>query len=143
MPVNYSQASHQHLDFDLPQQPGYARRDGPSLLAELVESIRSGKPPAITGHDGLKALEVVEAIYQSAESGQSVKLGLAIGGWGLGLGIWILRQTRSMHHRLAIDSPREGGHSLTPSRARHEEFRCLLTSSATRDIAAGRREDRC
>ena len=42
--------------------------------SDLVESIRTGKPPAITGYDGLRALEVAEAIYQSAESGRSVKL---------------------------------------------------------------------
>ncbi|MGD1104071.1 MAG: Gfo/Idh/MocA family oxidoreductase [Terriglobia bacterium] len=41
---------------------------------DLVEAIRTGKPAAITGQDGLKVLEVVEAIYQSAESGRSVKL---------------------------------------------------------------------
>ena len=70
----YSQADHQHLDFDLPPQPGYAGLMGLRFLSDLVESIRQGKPPAITGHDGLKALEVVEAIYQSAESGRSVKL---------------------------------------------------------------------
>ena len=70
----YSQASHQHLDFDLPQHPATRASWAISFLAELVESIRSGKPPAITGRDGLKALEVVEAIYQSAESGRSIKL---------------------------------------------------------------------
>jgi len=70
----YSQASRQHLDFDLPRQAGYAGAMGHHFLSDLVESIRSGRPPAITGHDGLKALEVVEAIYQSAESGQSIKL---------------------------------------------------------------------
>jgi predicted dehydrogenase len=70
----YSQASRQHLDFDLPQQPGYAGVMGHHFLSDLVESIRSGKPPAITGRDGLKALEVVEAIYQSAESGRSIRL---------------------------------------------------------------------
>jgi predicted dehydrogenase len=70
----YSQASHQHLDFDLPQKAGYAGIMGHQFLSGLVKSIRSGKPPAITGRDGLKALEVVEAIYQSAESGRSIKL---------------------------------------------------------------------
>jgi predicted dehydrogenase len=47
---------------------------GHNFINDLMESIRSGKPPAITGRDGLKALEVVEAIYQSAESGRSVRL---------------------------------------------------------------------
>ncbi len=71
---DYSQPDHQHLDFELPAQPGYGGVMGLHFLADLVESVRRGKPPAITGQDGLKALEVVEAIYQSAESGRSVKL---------------------------------------------------------------------
>jgi predicted dehydrogenase len=70
----YSRAAHQHVDFELPQQPGYAGIMGLRFLVDLVEAIRTGRPAAITGQDGLKALEVVEAIYQSAESGQSVKL---------------------------------------------------------------------
>jgi predicted dehydrogenase len=71
---NYSQSGHQHLDFELPPQPGYAGVMGLHFLADLVESVRTGKPPAITGQDGLKALEVVEAIYKSAATGRSVKL---------------------------------------------------------------------
>jgi predicted dehydrogenase len=70
----YSQASRQNLDFDLPQPSGYAGLMGHHFLADFVESIRSGQPPAISGRDGLKALEVVEAIYQSAECGRSIKL---------------------------------------------------------------------
>ena len=70
----YSQPARQHLDFELPPQPGYAGIMGLRFLSELMDSIRTGKPPAITGYDGLKALEVAEAIYQSAESGRSVKL---------------------------------------------------------------------
>ena len=62
------------MDFELPPQPGYAGVMGLRFLSDLVESIRTGKPPAITGYDGLRALEVAEAIYQSAESGRSVKL---------------------------------------------------------------------
>jgi predicted dehydrogenase len=70
----FSQAGQQHVDFELPQQPGYAGIMGLRFLEDIVDDIRTGKPPAITGQDGLKALEVVEAIYQSAESGRSVKL---------------------------------------------------------------------
>jgi len=69
----YSQPDHQHLDFELPPQPGYAGAMGLRFLSDLVESIRTGRPPAITGYDGLRALEIVEAIYQSADSGRSVK----------------------------------------------------------------------
>ncbi|MGO8815752.1 MAG: Gfo/Idh/MocA family protein [Terriglobia bacterium] len=71
----FAETSRQHIEFALPQRPGYAGAMGHAFLSGLVESIRSGKPPAITGQDGLKALEVAEAIYQSAESGRSVKIG--------------------------------------------------------------------
>jgi len=71
---DYSTAERQHLDFELPPQAGYGGVMGLRFLSDLVESIRTGKPPAITGQDGLKALEVVEAIYQSAETGRTVKL---------------------------------------------------------------------
>jgi predicted dehydrogenase len=63
-----------NIEFDLPQHPGYAGIMGQRFINEFVQSIREGRPPAITGQDGLKALEVVEAIYQSAESGRSVRL---------------------------------------------------------------------
>ncbi len=62
------------VEFDLPQHPGYAGIMGQRFVAGLVQSIRNGSPPSITGHDGLKALEVVEAIYRSAETGRSVRL---------------------------------------------------------------------
>ena len=70
----YSEAARQRLDFELPSQPGYAGIMGLGFLVDIVDTIRTGKPPAITGQDGLKALEIVEAVYRSAESGRSVKL---------------------------------------------------------------------
>ena len=72
--AEYSHPARQHLDFDLSPQPGYGGIMGLRFLSDLLESIRTGKPPAITGQDGLRALEVVEAIYRSAESGRSVKV---------------------------------------------------------------------
>ena len=62
-----------HVNFDLRPQPGYAGASTVHFLADLAESIRSCTPPAITGEDGLRALEVVEAIYQSAGSGRAVQ----------------------------------------------------------------------
>jgi len=61
------------LDFELPPQPGYAGICTVGFLQELAESIRTGRPAPITGQDGLRALEVVEAIYRSAESGRAVQ----------------------------------------------------------------------
>jgi len=40
------------------------------LIAAFVDAITNGKPVPITGIDGLRAVEVVEAAYESARSGQ-------------------------------------------------------------------------
>jgi predicted dehydrogenase len=68
-----SDSGARQLGFDLPPQPGYAGAHTVHFLKDLARSIRDGTPPAITGEDGLRALEVVEAIYQSAESGRAVR----------------------------------------------------------------------
>ena len=44
------------------------------LLQEFMAAIREQRTPAITGEDGLKAVEIVIAAYQSAASGQPVKI---------------------------------------------------------------------
>jgi UDP-N-acetyl-2-amino-2-deoxyglucuronate dehydrogenase len=43
-------------------------------LADVVAAIRERRPPAITGADGLRAVALVEAVYQSARSGLPVML---------------------------------------------------------------------
>lgn len=45
-------------------------------LKDLVRAIREGRPPAIDGREGRKAIEIVLAIYKSAASGRAVKLPL-------------------------------------------------------------------
>jgi predicted dehydrogenase len=44
------------------------------MLAEFVAAIREGREPAITGLDGLRALEIVEAAYRSIGSGTPVQI---------------------------------------------------------------------
>lgn len=43
-------------------------------LREFVASVREQRPPAITGEDGLRALELLDAVRASAEQGAPVKL---------------------------------------------------------------------
>lgn len=43
-----------------------------AMLADFVAAIREGREPRVTGLDGLRALEVVEAAYRSIESGRPV-----------------------------------------------------------------------
>jgi predicted dehydrogenase len=64
----------QRLRFDLEPHPGYSGMMTVRFLEDLARAIRERRTPAITGIDGLRALEVVEAIYRSAETGQAVRL---------------------------------------------------------------------
>ena len=52
--------------------PGYGGISGLAYLRNTVGAIADGRKPDITGLDGLRALEVVEAIYESAEMGRAV-----------------------------------------------------------------------
>ncbi|MFS0821489.1 Gfo/Idh/MocA family protein [Bacillus sp. 1P02SD] len=45
------------------------------LVKDFLNSVSIGKAPSITGFDGLKALEVALAAYESSEKKQPVKLG--------------------------------------------------------------------
>lgn len=45
-----------------------------AMLAGFVEALRAGAPPPVSGEDGLRALEVVAAAYESARSGRPVRL---------------------------------------------------------------------
>jgi UDP-N-acetyl-2-amino-2-deoxyglucuronate dehydrogenase len=69
----FQPATRRNVSFDLEPQPGYAGPMTLPFLRDLAEAIRTGTRPFITGEDGLRALEVVEAIYASAETGRAVK----------------------------------------------------------------------
>jgi predicted dehydrogenase len=43
---------------------------------DLAAVVRGAKTPSVTGEDGRKALEIVLAIYRSAEAGETVSLPL-------------------------------------------------------------------
>jgi predicted dehydrogenase len=47
-----------------------------AMVNEFVVAIRENRQPFVTGYDGFKAIEVVEAAYTSAERGQPVRLPL-------------------------------------------------------------------
>ena len=70
----YASAPRRHIDFELQAHPGYTGILAVHFLRDLAQAIRTGAAPAITGEDGLRALEVVEAIYESASTGRSVVL---------------------------------------------------------------------
>ncbi|NUM53091.1 MAG: Gfo/Idh/MocA family oxidoreductase [Candidatus Hydrogenedentes bacterium] len=43
-------------------------------IADFVESLVSGRPPKIDGREGRKAVELIEAVYRSAETGKPVAM---------------------------------------------------------------------
>jgi predicted dehydrogenase len=45
-----------------------------AVFQDFAEAIRQGRRPLIDGHEGRRSVEVVEAIYQAARSGQTVTL---------------------------------------------------------------------
>ena len=44
------------------------------MVLEFITAIREQRPPKVTGEDGLRALEITLAAYESAASGQAVSL---------------------------------------------------------------------
>ena len=45
-----------------------------AMVNEFVQAVRDNRSARVTGQDGLRAVEVVEAAYRSAETGQPVRL---------------------------------------------------------------------
>jgi len=43
-------------------------------IRDFLQAVRDGRPPAVTGRDARKSLEVIVAIYQSSRTGQPVRL---------------------------------------------------------------------
>ena len=44
------------------------------VFGEFVAAINENRPPAVDGHEGRRSVEVIRAIYESAKTGQRVKL---------------------------------------------------------------------
>lgn len=45
------------------------------LIKDFVDAVEQGRDPSVSGYDGLKALEVALAAYESARTRQPVSLG--------------------------------------------------------------------
>jgi UDP-N-acetyl-2-amino-2-deoxyglucuronate dehydrogenase len=45
-------------------------------IVDMIEAIRDGRPPAIQGAEARRSVEIIRAIYQSAELGRAVELPL-------------------------------------------------------------------
>ena len=45
-----------------------------ALLEDFATSLAEGRPPSITANDGIAALRVVKAVYESSRTGRSIRL---------------------------------------------------------------------
>ncbi len=45
-------------------------------IADMVEAIRAGRPPLVDGTEGRKAVEIIRAIYRSAQTDRPIDLPL-------------------------------------------------------------------
>jgi predicted dehydrogenase len=54
--------------------PAWGSDANAGMLAEFAAAIREDREPAVTGIDGLRAVEIVDAAYRSVASGQPVPL---------------------------------------------------------------------
>lgn len=45
-----------------------------AMINEFIAAIQDQRQPRVTGYDGLKAVEVVDAVYKSAKLGQPVQI---------------------------------------------------------------------
>ncbi len=62
------------LVYDQSQEPDARNQTFAAQAREFVGSIIDGRPPEITGEDGLAAVQIIEAAYQSSDAGTSIRL---------------------------------------------------------------------
>lgn len=70
----YGGAPLRRFSFTARNVPGYCGIMGVEFIEDFVAAIREDGEPLITAEDGARALDVVEAIYRSAETGREVAL---------------------------------------------------------------------
>jgi predicted dehydrogenase len=66
---SFGGAPRQEIKFELEAVPGYCGSLGLEYVNEIADDIINNEQPFIGGDDAVKALKVVEAVYEAAESG--------------------------------------------------------------------------
>jgi predicted dehydrogenase len=66
--------SPRRMTFRLKPVKGYSGVMGLEYVRDFAAAIRAGRPPAVTGEDGVAALRVVEAIYRSDRARRWVRV---------------------------------------------------------------------
>jgi len=64
---SFAGAPRRELSFELEPVAGYSGFMGLEYVRDFASAVLEDREPAVTGRDGLRALEIVEAIYESAK----------------------------------------------------------------------------
>jgi predicted dehydrogenase len=62
-------------DAGQPGFPGFHKLQ----IQDFLQAVRDDRPPAVTGAEAVKSLEIIQAIYESSRTGQPVRLPMARG----------------------------------------------------------------
>lgn len=65
-PVTRDQA----IDFNSGDLPNFHAHQ----LRDIIDAVRTGRPPAVTGVDGRRVVGIIQGVYESARTGRPVKL---------------------------------------------------------------------
>ncbi len=71
---SFGGAPRKTIDFELEAVPGYCGSLGLEYVAEVADNVLKRCRPMIVADDAIKTLQVVEAIYKSADTGKVVNL---------------------------------------------------------------------
>jgi UDP-N-acetyl-2-amino-2-deoxyglucuronate dehydrogenase len=71
---NFGGAPRQTIEFELDAVPGYSGSLGLEYVNEIADNIINNEKPFIGGSDAVKVLQVVEAIYEAANTGKTTKV---------------------------------------------------------------------
>ena len=63
----------ERITFNVPDAPGYAA-SGRAAVRDLLDAITEGREPLANGDAMVATLELVDAAYESARTGRSVRL---------------------------------------------------------------------
>jgi predicted dehydrogenase len=74
---DFAGAPRRELSFELEKVAGYSGAMGLSYVRDFVDAVRTGRDPQITAEDGVRALDVVEAVYESAGNNRWTAVGEA------------------------------------------------------------------
>lgn len=72
--INWGADGRKEFEFELPVVGGYCGSIGLSSIEQFIQSIIKDEEPVATGQDALQVARIVEAAYQSNESGRTVTL---------------------------------------------------------------------